>query len=906
MPHPPGSPLFLLVGRFFSLLPFPSDIAFRVTLFPAIVSALAIFFLYLTIVMIIRHWRGPERSVSDQIIVYGSGIIGSLALCFSYSMWFNAVESEVYAVSQFFTHIIVWLTLLWSERADEPGSERILILIAYIMGLATGIHLLMILTIPALALIIYFRKREFSWGSFFWMCVAAGAAFIAVYPGIVKWLPGSAAKVGYWLPLLVIGCVVIAFVWAARAKAHVTATVLASLLLIVVGYSTYTMIYIRSNMDTPIDENDPETPAAFLSYLNREQYGEHSVVDRAWNSDPKYSSEWDFFWRYQINKMYNRYLLWQFVGREGAPDQEFQDAGVQNSYIFALPFLLGLLGIGYLFYRDKRMGLIVLVLFFMTGYAVILYVNQDDPQPRERDYSYVGSFYAFAIWIGLGATALLDGVASLFRRQRVRRGALLATGVLLFILAPVIMLARNFPMQDRTGNYVAWDYSYNMLMSCEPYGILFTNGDNDTFPLWYLQEVEGVRKDVRVANLSLLNTGWYIKQLRDREPRVPISFTDAYIDRYIDRRDAQALLSRYWPKERQRIELDTPEGKMVWNMPATQYVPYRSESRDRNFLRVQDVMVLDIIRTNYDPRRTRNPRPIYFAVTVATSNLCGLRDYLTMEGLAFRLSPAGGKVIDADRMLLNVLEVYADHYRGLNDPAVHFDDNIQKLLQNYRSGFLQLAYHYMNQPEDTQRTTLTYSPGEVKAEDFDKLSNHDKALFLLDHMASLMPEDVNPISNPELTVQLGKMYYDLGQPEGLRERLDRVMLAGNLSSSTAARYAAIYHQVFQDSAKVHQIVDQILLSGDPKQISDAGQILFSVRAYAEAARLFEKVLEYDPEDGQGVGGLAQCYERTRRYEDAIALIRRWLAKHPEDGGAAARLEQFERLLAATSSDSEAQ
>lgn len=897
VPHPPGSPLFVLLGRLFTLLPFPTDIAYRVSLMSAILSALAIFFLYLTIVMIIRHWRGPERTVADQIVVYGSGIIGALALCFSYSMWFNAVESEVYAFAQFFTHISVWLILLWNQRADQPGNERLLILIAYIMGLATGVHLLNVLAIPTLALIIYFRKREFSWGTFLIMCVAAVAAFFAVYPGVVKWLPGSAAKLGLWAPPVIVVLLVLGFIWAARTKSHIFATVLACLFLVIVGYSTYGMLYIRSSMNPPIDENDPQTPAAFLSYLNREQYGERTIVDRAWNNDPKYHSEWDFFWRYQIHKMYNRYLLWQFVGREGAPKSEFQDAGIQNSYILGLPFLLGLLGLGYLFYRDKRMGLALLVLFLMTGYAIILYVNQDDPQPRERDYSYVGSFYVFAIWIGLGATAVLDGLASWFRRQKQSLGILVAAGAFLFVFTPGIMLVKNFPMQNRTGNYIAWDYSYNMLMSCAPYGLLFTNGDNDTFPLWYIQEVEGVRKDVRIVNLSLLNTGWYIKQLRDRQPRVPISFGDAYIDRFIDERDATALLSRYWPKEKQRVELNTPEGKMVWNMAATLYVPYKPEERDKNFLRVQDMMVLDILRTNYDSRKTPTPRPVYFAVTVASSNMCGLRDYLTMEGLTFRVNPAGGEIIDPEKMFHNIMEVYQGHYRGLNNPRVHLDDNVQKLLQNYRSAFLQLAYYYSGLPEDTSRATLTYSQGEVKLEDFDRLSNHDKALYLLDQMEYLLPEKLNPMMNPEIALQLGKMYYDLGRPEELRTRLDQVEQIAGISTETLARYAAIQHQVFQDSVKAQKIVDRILKSGDRAGMSQAAQILYSVRAYDAAARLFEEVLKDNADDGQVVGALTQCYERTKHYNEAIRVIRSWLQRHPSDAGASSRLEQFEKLLA---------
>jgi hypothetical protein len=568
VPHPPGSPLFILLGRVFTMLPLSHDISVRVTWISVLASAFAIMLAYLIIVRLIRHIRGREKSTLDKIIAYGGGIVGALSLSWSYSMWFNAVESEVYALSQFFTHITVWLALVWYERADEPGNERYLLAIAYMMGLSTGVHLLNVLTIPALALIWYFRRRKFELTSFVVMAVVTAIVFIMVYPGVVKWLPGLASKVNLWAPFLAIAAVAAVFWWAVHERHGIIGVAMGGLLLVIVGYSAYGMIYIRSGLNPGIDENDPDTPARFLSYLNREQYGDRGMFPRVWNNDPEYRSETDFFWRYQVNKMFNRYLFWQFVGREGAPHEEFQDAGVQPNYsllsfvdrdpqgllrwlavLLCFPLMLGLIGFVYQFARDKTGWLIVFSLFFLTGYAIIIYLNQDDPQPRERDYSYVGAFFAFALWIGIGSAAAIEWIIDKVKAVDSRRPVALATTGILLLASPVMLLARNYQMNDRSGNDVAFDYSYNMLMSCAPNGILFTNGDNDTFPVWNLQEVNGIRRDVRIVNLSLLNTGWYIKQLKHREPTVPISFSDSYIDRYLDGHDAPAILARYWPAD---------------------------------------------------------------------------------------------------------------------------------------------------------------------------------------------------------------------------------------------------------------------------------------------------------------------------------------------------------------------
>lgn len=926
VPHPPGSPLFLLIGRFFSLLPISSDIAVRVTWISVLASAFAILFAYLIIVRLVRHIRGPEKTAVDRIIAYGGGVIGSLTLAWSYSMWFNAVESEVYALSQFFTHLVVWLILVWHERADEPGNERWLLLIAYMIGLSTGVHLLMILAIFAIALVIYFRRRQFSLGSFVGTALASIAVFFIVYPGIVKWLPGSASKFNLWVPVIVVAAIAFVFWWAVNNRHGIIGVAAAGVLLVIVGYSSYGVIYIRSQLNPGIDENDPDTPAKFLSYLNREQYGERDIFPRVWNNDPAYKSESDFFWRYQVNKMFNRYLFWQFIGREGAPHREYQDAGVEPNYtilkaipgsdvgvlrwlaiITCAPFVLGLIGLFYQFVKDKPGWLVVGMLFLMTGYGVIIYLNQDNPQPRERDYSYVGAFFAFALWIGLGAAAVIEWIAARLKSDSIRRATAVTVVVVLFLLSPVMLVASNWEMQDRSDNYVAWDYSYNMLMSLEPNAILFTNGDNDTFPVWYMQEVEKVRTDVRIVNLSLLNTGWYIKQLKVRDPKVPISFSDFYIDRYLDQHDAEAVIKRYWPPERQRVELNTPEGKMDWKMPASVYIPFQQgESRERNFLRVQDIMILDILRTNYDPAKTPEPKPVYFAVTVANSNMIGLQDYLTMEGLVFKINPEGGKAIDPELIRKHLFETFDGHFRGIDDPEVHFDDNVSKLLQNYRSAFLQLAYHYTRTSDSSGFTGKSFESLTERMANFDQMSNRDKALTALLMMDEKVPEAVRPISNVELSLQLGQMFWDLGSPDELSRRLDLAWQRGDLSFETRTRVAAMWAAMFDDTAKANSYLQEILGDNpDSEQLYQAGAKLFSGGSFELAAHYFKRSLEVDSNNGSAIGGLMQAYERTGQLDLARDALQDWVERFPRDRGAAKRLEQLnERLAADTGSAAE--
>ncbi|MBN2366524.1 MAG: DUF2723 domain-containing protein [Calditrichaeota bacterium] len=690
VPHPPGAPLYLLVGRIFSMLPIFSDIAMRVNFISTLSSAFTVMFLYLTIVMFVRHYTREKPEGFQRFVPIIGGVIGSLTFAFTTSFWFNAVEAEVYAVSMLFTSMVVWMIMYWNERSDEYRNERFLLVIMYLVGLAIGVHLLNVLALPMVFMIIYYKKYPLNITSFAFLIIVGAVLMGMIYPGLVQGIPELAQHFGF--TGLIVGILVLIFLLNYVLKQHkeLASLLLMSVLLVILGYSTYTTIYIRSNLNPNIDENNPETIEKFVSYMNREQYGEHTLDrGKVLAESPhgrKYSSEWDFFWNYQVQKMYTRYFLWNFMGK---------DPGSENfswTRFLGIPLLLGLIGAWYHFVRDWKYALAVFVLFFMTGLAIVLYLNQPDPQPRERDYSYVGSFFAFAIWIGIGAAAIVDYLSRISEKSAVSQLMPISITALIFIAAPVQVLMSNYDEHDRSGNYVAWDYSYNMLVTCNQDGIIYTNGDNDTFPLWYLQEVEYIRTDVRVANLSLLNTNWYIEQLKHHEPTVPISLSQREIDN---------VAPVPWPQKR-TIEIEIPEDYLQ-----KEVLQYRSSMQVDNpnisskmtfslgpkfynrYLRVQDYMILNTLYAN------RFRKPLYFAVTVSRDNMLDdLQKYLRMDGLAFKITAIPQWQIDPDTLYENLMNKYI--YRNLNDPDVYYNEDIIALLQNYRSAFIQLCNHYVS------------------------------------------------------------------------------------------------------------------------------------------------------------------------------------------------------------------
>jgi len=677
--------------------------------------------------------------------------------------------------------------------------------------------------------------------------------------------------------------------WAIRKKQHIASILIASILLIVIGYASYSLIFIRSSLEPAIDENNPDNLPRILSYLKREQYGERSILTRQWNNNPNYTSQWDFFWRYQVNHMYNRYFLWQFVGMDG----EYQGAKPDFSKFYAIPFIIGLLGLGYHFQKDDKRALALLALFFMAGYAIIFYLNEPDPEPRERDYTHVGSFLVFAVWIGIGAAAILETIAEKLKQRGGLRSLLMGASTILLVgLIPLNMVWKNFNTHSRSGNYVAWDYSHNILETCEPDAIIFTNGDNDTFPVWYLQEVDGIRKDIRVVNLSLLNTGWYIKQLKHREPKVPISFSDEYIDMYLDEHDVNALMKRYWPKEKWHVKMDSPDGPITWECPATLHVPIRgSQSRENNFLRVQDIMILDIIRT------TNWKQPIYFAVTVSSGNMLGLRDYLRMEGLALKLVTNKNQIVEPDILWKNLTESYDQNYRNLGNSKIHYNNNIHKLLQNYRSAYLQLAYYYSGSHRMGEVAPIPYESLTEKIAHFNELSPGQKVEVILDKMESVVPEDVIPISNTELTIQLGLMYHNVGRDEELQKRLDRLVERNDLSFMDGLRIGSVYLQYLRDQDKAEAQFQAVL---DQHPGSDTnlkiGTVYYQYGSPSKAEWYFNNALAVDPQNGQAVGGLLRVYDETQNWEKAVQILENWTMSHPQDASAQRELTKYRDKL----------
>ncbi len=770
--HPPGAPFYSLLGRIFSMFMPAPFVAASINFISALTSALTVMLLYLIVVRLVREFRGhPDKMASiDRIGMYGGALIGAFAFAVTDTFWFNAAEAEVYAVSMFFTAIVVWLALKWSEYHEQDNNERWLILIAYLFGLAIGVHLLNLLALFFVALIVYFKKKDFSLIS---ISIAGGisvVAFLVVYPFTIQVLPGLMESIGrasygligpVFFMVLVVGLLSGAIYYTHKNNMRLANIVMLCYAMILIGYSSYALVFIRSIADPPIDENDPETVEAFISYLKREQYGatplltghtydnSKGTIDREdevlfprrysgqgahMQQYGNYSSDLDFFIDYQVNHMYIRYFNWNFIGR----DSDIQDAGWQagfsesenennpahNSY-FYLPFFLGLFGMVFHFQRDWRRALSVLALFLMTGFAIIVFLNQTPMQPRERDYAYVGSFFCFAIWIGMGGVGMVEMIKQYLKSNS---GAAFAVLGLLFVGVPGLMGYQNFDDHDRSDRYVAPDYAYNLLQSVAPNALIFTNGDNDTFPLWYLQEVEGIRTDVRIVCLSLLNTDWYITQLRDQwsheSAPLPISLTDEEIDQItqnlslhepktysipVDKEllsDAFTTDNKY--KETIGVKADTSvqlykhgvdfgmpvdslDNEVSWHFSGRPAGTDRQGNK-RYYTQVQDEVILDILRTN------RWLRPVYFANTVSTTSQLNLQPYFRFEGKAFRVVPQrhdeAGSLGWVDPKI-HSQRLREFRFREWDNPDAYFDENIRRMLGNYRMSITQLAEKYM-------------------------------------------------------------------------------------------------------------------------------------------------------------------------------------------------------------------
>ena len=761
IPHPPGTPLYLIIGNFFSQIPIFNDLGARVNFASVLASALSIMFLYMIIVYLIE-----EFITSNKIMIYCSSFIGAMTFAVTDSQWFNAVESEVYALSTLFTAIVVWLILRWAQNYKSTNQIKYLILISYALGAAIGIHLLNLLAIPFIGLIMFFKYTEdseqrFSVYNILKLVLGVGISFLVIYKGINKGILSLAFKVDSLIPTyiyLIVTLVTLVLInlngkisvllqrififlfslmtlfitvheiwiddyattlnnklrdiamykgnveeqaflskvkiqvsdieknkltlqenlnkythqvikadiaqwvqndirdkiktynnqklnneinyWQVLSSQSIQNLVFFILALIIgigflskalfvninqintnirlivtcvcmvlIGYSTYTLIFMRSQQNPKINYNNPHNIQEAYEYINRDQYGQWDIMDRKaaliYNSQgnaeswERYTDKYDkeyldiirkskknpdkytdemgmpmsstlpnqkillqdqitdeevtrFVTNYQFTEMYFRYFAWQFIGKEQWVDRSWERPSLNGGQLNSLPplqgidiwrygiplaFIIGLFGFAYHFYRDPYRALSVLSLFILTGIAIVIYLNQQDPQPRERDYAYVGSFFAFSIWIGIGCYGIIEmvckGISQLnINNKNVTQIVPYITAVMLFLSTPFAMGIQDYYEHDRSKRYEAWDYAYNLLQSCDRDAILFTNGDNDTFPLWYLQQVEKIRPDVKLVNLSLLNFPSYVKQLEEHSPNLNIfeNKEDPYLD----------------------------------------------------------------------------------------------------------------------------------------------------------------------------------------------------------------------------------------------------------------------------------------------------------------------------------------------------------------------------------------
>jgi hypothetical protein len=942
--HPPGAPFFLLLARFFTLLTGNPELAARmVNSMSALASAFTILFLFWTITHLARKILGKQEDLTggQVIAIMLSGIIGALAYTFSDSFWFSAVEGEVYATSSLFTAVVFWAILKWEESNDPRHAERWMILIAYLVGLSIGVHLLNLLAIPAIVLVYYHKKftptpkgiiislaisfvilvlimygiiqglfkvssqfelfmvntlgLPYNSGLALHMVLLAASLVLGILyvlknkdlkrsliftstAVVLSGMPFMSSSI--FLDLIIAALLVWAVVILGKKNQRFLLTLLTSLTMILIGYSSFALILIRANADPPLNENKPDNVFSFLSYIDREQYGTRplffgqyyntpvtgikngkptyirkngkyivsqysasyeydsratTIFPRMYSSQPDHIrvyKQWGhikgrplevtdrdgkkktimiptfgenlrYFFSYQLGFMYLRYFMWNFSGRQndiqglGGPLEGNWISGIpfidknrvgpsdnlpakfaqnkgRNVY-YLLPFLLGLLGLFFHWKKHPQDFLVVLLLFFMTGIAIVIYLNQTPNQPRERDYAYVGSFYAYSIWIGLGVM----GLFYLLKKVLSEKISALLAG-LLTIGIPAIMAQQNWDDHDRSGRYTARDLAYDYLNTCEKDAILFTNGDNDTFPLWYVQEVEGVRTDVRVVNLMLFNTDWYIDQMKkkvyDSDP-LPLTLPrNKYLDGtnnqvymidnkkikgYLDLRTAIDFLA----SDKKGTKLQLQDGRSIDFLPAKRFsIPVDSATvvangtvdpaladeivpqlrinlSKKNYVMKSTMMVMDLLaHFNWQ-------RPVYY-VTGHHDDAMGMENYFQLEGFGFRLVPINSSSannyidygrVNTKRLYDNLMNIY--RWGRMDAPDVYLDYYTRRTISiiKIRNLFSRLAMALVEE------------------------GKKDSAIAVIDKSIALLPKEKMPYSI--FTVSQIEAYFAAGANE---------------------------------------------------------------------------------------------------------------------------------------------
>ncbi|MDR1594379.1 MAG: DUF2723 domain-containing protein [Prevotellaceae bacterium] len=816
--HPPGAPLFMMIGHLFTLFLAPENVAYMINVFSALCSAFTILFLFWSITHLARRFVNKdmlELSMSETVMVMGCGVVGALAYTFSDTFWFSAVEGEVYAASSLMTALVFWAILKWEEQANLQYANRWLVLISYVLGLSIGVHLLNLLVVPAIVFVYYFKKYKITRKGIIYTSIISVVllgtlvwGIIPVTPRIASWFELLFVN-SFGLPInsgllffivLLIAVLAYAVRNTYRQRRVVMNTIMLCLSLCLLGYGSYAMIVIRSSANLPMDQNKPDNIFALIKYLNRDQYGSRplftgpyynnkdyeltqeekyirlgdkyvkkdiaqevkykntTIFPRMWSAsrsdhvevykmyvkgaNPTFVDNIRFFIDYQMGFMYWRYFMWNFAGRQNDMQASISDptkgnwiSGIKyidenrlgnmddmplylaenkgtNKYYF-LPLLLGILGLGFQFMKDKKGFTLVTMLFFFTGLAVVMYLNQTPNEPRERDYAYVGSFYAFAIWIGLG-------IAFLYKllNKTLKANISAPVALLLGLPVPIIMAQQNWDDHDRSGRYVATDFGYNYLNSCDKNAVLYTFGDNDTFPLWYNQEVEGVRGDIKVENSMYLSSDWYYMQMMRRSHEAPPIATTATPAKIIGETRAYLPVEELRPNlhinQALQIAFDDNARKLrgssgieLYAFPAknlilpinkaqvieqglaldtSAIVPYLHFKISGNSVGKNSLAALDIAANNF------LKRPIYYASSGSEPDfIMGVEGNLRQEGLARKLVPENTSKIPVNIDKTFDLLVNKFRYRGINDPKVYMDETARRTVGYYRSVFFRLA-----------------------------------------------------------------------------------------------------------------------------------------------------------------------------------------------------------------------
>ncbi len=956
--HPPGNPVFQIIARFFTMFTSAAKAAVMVNSMSAICSALTIFFLYLTIVFFVKRLipakKKPdgtpdEYSLADSIAIFGSGAVGALAYCFSDTFWFSAVEGEVYAMSSLFTAIVVWAMTKWYESEDRRYSNRWIVLIAFLFGLSIGVHVLNLLAIPMIVFMYYYKIREDKPYTF-WECVKIlllSAAILGfMFFVMIPWIPKMAAYFDLFfvntigLPynsgaaFFMLGLIGLCFWGLFRTldKGKVFwNTALLCVTTILIGFSIFSVVVIRSSAKTPTNEYQPDNAFTLVRYLSREQYGTVPLVygqyfgapyelkqntywaplngkykrvpspvdpiydpagkmlfPRMYSNDerhikfyqdymqgkgisvpgadykkPTFGANLRYFFDFQLGWMYWRYFMWNFVGRQNeihAPAADLftgnWESGIKpidrihlgdqdnapkwlkenkgKNHLFFLPLLLGLLGLLFQFDRDKRGCWLTFLLFFMTGIAVVMYLNQPPFQVRERDYAYAGSFYAFTIWIGFAVAALYSWISDAIKGKKPVAVAIVSTVACLFV--PALMCAQEWDDHDRSNRRTAVEIAYNYLNSVGKNGLLITHGDNDTFPLWYAQEVEGIRNDVRVLNTSLLGTDWYIDQMRyaiNNAAPLDLSIgqeqylygTNDWVYIQDNRGQAVSLSDCIEVFKHPDAKLVTQDGrKLDYWMSRKMVLPVNKENclkygivspkfadmipefivleipKDKTGLTKPELFLLDFL-SNY-----KWDRPLSMLNQGGDLNI-GIKDYLMYDGFSYRFTPIRNKVSSLDLGLVDTDDLYNKLTNVFKFDALSRDDYVIDYQNMYTfMGVMSIRNLFVS-----------------SANTFIKEGQNDRAEALLDKCREVMKPERYPYDNSVLgwssnalfPIDMIRDYYTLGKQDKAREVADELVSQVKESIALYLDFYPDYKDEFDYQCQlVYYLASEITKQGD--------------------------------------------------------------------------------------------